>query len=227
MLEIMALVPATRGLVRPRYNLGSQKVDDVSAVRGLSELEVQIATNLAYSRYTEERISELLRRITGIGLRTDIVPSQAVEVIGLTNTGEVNMVMEGFGSNALILLLLQLVTTINGATLMIEEPEIHLHPRAQAELASVLSEEAKAGSKQLIMTTHSEHILGRLLTLVAEKKLSKEELAIYAFEKDAEGVCTAIEIEVTDDGRVKGGLKDFFETELEELNRYMKALQSS
>ena len=134
--------------------------------------------------------------------------------------------MEGFGSNALILLLLQLVTIINGATLMIEEPEIHLHPRAQAELASVLVEEAKAESKQLIMTTHSEHILGRLLTLVAEKKLALDELAIYAFEKDEEGVCKAEKLEVAEDGRVKGGLKDFFESHLDELNRYVQALQT-
>ena len=120
---------------------------------------------------------------------------------------------------------MQLVSAPKGATVMIEEPEIHLHPKAQAELASVLAEEAKAEDKQLVMTTHSEHILGRLLTLVAEKTLSKEDVAIYAFEKDEQGVCTAAEIEVTDEGRVIGGLKGFFETELEELNRYVRALQ--
>lgn len=110
---------------------------------------------------------------------------------------------------------------------MIEEPEIHLHPRAQAELASVLAESAKSEDKQLIMTTHSEHVLGRLLTLVAEGKLAKEELAIYSFEKDDQGVCTADEIEVMDDGRVIGGLKSFFESELDELDRYMRALKPS
>ena len=102
-----------------------------------------------------------------------------------------------------------------------------MHPRAQAELASVLAEAAKAEDKQLIMTTHSEHILGRLLTLVAEEKLSKDELAIYSFEKDDVGVCTAGEIEVTEDGRVIGGLKDFFETDLAELDRYIRSLQPS
>ena len=144
----------------------------------------------------------------------------------MTLVGEVNILLEGFGTNALISLFLQLISAERGATIMIEEPEIHLHPRAQAEVASVLVDEAQTDNKQIIMATHSEHILGRLLTLVAEKKLSKEELVIYAFEKDDLGVCTANEIEVTDDGRVKGGLRGFFETELEELDRYMKALQS-
>jgi len=224
-LAHLKMVPAARGLVRPRYDLGPQKVDDVSLAGGLSQQETQTATTLGYSRSLESRISSLLGRVTGVGLRADIVPSQDVEVMALSAVGDVNIVAEGFGSNALILLLLQLTSAVRGATVMIEEPEIHLHPKAQAELASVLVEEAKAQSKQLIMTTHSEHILGRLLTLVAEKKLSKDELAIYAFEKDHEGACTADQLEITEDGRVKGGLKDFFETDLAELDRYVKALQ--
>ena len=72
--------------------------------------------------------------------------------------------------------------------MLIEEPEIHLHPKAQAELAEVLTEEAKANGKQMIMATHSEHILSRLLTLVAENKLSRDELAVYSFEKDDDGI---------------------------------------
>lgn len=59
-----------------------------------------------------------------------------------------------------------------------------------------------------------------------KKKLALDELAIYAFEKDEEGVCTAEKLEVAEDGRVKGGLKDFFESHLDELNRYVKALQT-
>ena len=45
-------------------------------------------------------------------------------------------------------------------TVLVEEPEIHLHPKAQAELAEVLAETAKAEDKQIIMTTHSEHLAG-------------------------------------------------------------------
>ena len=202
-------------------------MDDVSLAGGLSQQENDTATTLAYSRSLESRISSLLERVTSVGLRADIVLNQDVEVMALSAVGDVNIVSEGFGSNALILLLMQLTSAVTGATVLIEEPEIHLHPKAQAELASVLAEEAKAEKKQLIMTTHSEHILGRLLTLVAEKELSKEDLAIYTFEKDKEGVCTARAIEVTEDGRVIGGLKDFFDTDLAELDRYIRSLQPS
>jgi hypothetical protein len=68
-----------------------------------------------------------------------------------------------------------------------------------------------------------EHILSRLLTLVTEKALTPDDLAIYAFEKDEKGECSANQIRVFEDGRVEGGIKDFFDTNVEELNRYVKA----
>ncbi len=90
----------------------------------------------------------------------------------------------------------------------------------------MLADEAKSGDKQMIITTHSEHVVGRLLTLVAEGRLSADELAIYSFEKDKNGVCSASEIEVTDRGQVNGGLKSFFETDLDEMKRYVEALRA-
>ena len=226
-LKAMRFVPSARGLVQPSYSLGDKVLDDISSSGGLSQQEQQIATNLAYTRELENKLSEWIKKVTEVGLRVNLIPSRTVEIQSTALIGNVNIVAEGFGTNALILLFQQLAIASKGATVMIEEPEIHLHPRAQADLASVLAEEAKAEDKQLIMTTHSEHILGRFLTLVAEKTLSPDELAIYAFEKDEQGVCTANELEVTEDGRVKGGIKDFLEPDLDELERYLRAMQPS
>ncbi len=225
-LNRLAIVPAVRGLVRPRYELGANYSEQVPLHRGLSGQEEQLATNLGYSRSLEEKLSTLLQKVTGTGLRADVVPSNSVEVKSMTPSGAVNMVAAGFGSNALILLLHQLISAEKGATVLIEEPEIHLHPKAQADLAQVLAETAVADGKQVIMTTHSEHLLSRLLTLVAEKRLYPDQLAIYSFEKDGEGECSASEIEVTERGQVTGGLTGFFDANLAEMDRYVKALQT-
>ena len=111
--------------------------------------------------------------------------------------------------------------------MLIEEPEIHLHPKAQADLAEVMADTAKAEDKQVIMTTHSEYVAGRLLTLVAEGKLTPDELAIYSFDKDEKGECSAREIEVTERGQVIGGLTSFNDATRDEMRRYADGLRNN
>ena len=226
-LQHLRIVNAVRGLARPRYHLGDVFTENVSLQAGLSGQEEQTATNLGYSRASEESLSKLLTKVTGIGLRADTVPPQSVEVKALSASGSVNIVAEGFGTNSLILLFHQLITADKGATVLIEEPEIHLHPKAQAELAEVLAETAKAEDKQIIMTTHSEHLVERLLLLVAEGTLTADDLAIYSFSKDDKGECFAAEIVVTENGQVEGGLTDFYANNLDMLDRRVKALKRS
>ena len=223
-LKAMKMVPALRGFSRPVYKLGDDRVKDVSMQPGIEQREAQTATNLDYASELEEQVSRMLKKVTGVGLKAVTVPPQSVELMTAAPGGPVNIVAEGFGTNSLIMLLLQLVSANRGATVMIEEPEIHLHPKAQADLAEVLAAEALAGDKQVIMTTHSEHITGRLLTLVAERTLTPEDLAIYAFAKDAEtGVCTAKPLTISGEGAIEGGIRDFFDVSLAEMNRYVEA----
>ena len=226
-LRQLSVVPPTRGMVRPSYPLGDDYEEQIPLNRGLGHQEEQIATNMAYNRRLEELLSKLSERVTGTGLRAELVPSRAVQVKSIISSGTVNIVAEGFGSNSLVLLLLQLIAANKGATVLIEEPEIHLHPKAQSDLAEVLADTAKAEDKQIIMTTHSEYVAGRLLTLVAEGKLTTDELAIYSFEKDEKGECSATEIEVTERGQVKGGLTGFHEATRDEMRRYVDGLRST
>ena len=225
-LADMRMVPAARGLTRGVYELGPESSDDISGANGLGLQEDNTATTLAYSRREVERLSQLMKQITGVGFRVDTIPPQSAKPVSESLAGDLSILAEGFGTNALVHLLFEIVRTVPGATVLIEEPEIHLHPKAQADLASVLVEEAKSDGKQMIIATHSEHILGRFLTLVAEGRLSADELAIHSFEKDEKGVCSASEIEVTDRGQVSGGLKSFFETDLDEMRRYVEALRA-
>ncbi|MYE42025.1 MAG: AAA family ATPase [Chloroflexi bacterium] len=226
-LNSLRYVPALRGLLHPSYELGSDRVAEVSLQQGLDASEEQLATNLGYARPLEDWLSGLLEKVTGTGLRVEIVPGQMVEVKSKTQSGPVNIVTEGFGTNSLIMLFHQLLSAAKGATVLIEEPEIHLHPKAQAELAEVMADTAKAEDKQVIMTTHSEHLVERLLLLVAEGILTPDDLAIYSFAKDEKSECSSSEIKVTENGQVEGGLTDFYANNLDTLDRRVKALRRS
>ena len=225
-LANLKMVPAVRGLTRGVYELGPESSNDISGANGLGAQEDNTATTLAYSRHEVVKVSKLMKQITGVGFRVDTVPPQSAKPVSESLAGDLSILAEGFGTNALVHLLFEVARTVPRATVLIEEPEIHLHPKAQADLASVLADQAKAGDKQMIITTHSEHVVGRLLTLVAEGMLSADELAIYSFEKDKSGACSASEIGVTDRGQVSGGLKSFFETDLDEMRRYVEALRA-
>ena len=224
-LEGLRFIPAIRGLIQPTYELGDHITDYLSLRQGFDDQEAQLATNLVYRNEETEKLSRMMLKVTGVGLRADPIPGRKVEVKSKTKGGDVNISIEGFGTNALIQLLHQLIIADRGATVLIEEPEIHLHPKAQADLAEVMAETAKAEDKQIIITTHSEHLVERLLLLVAEGTLTSDDLAIFSFSKDEKGECSANEIVVTKNGQVEGGLTDFYANNLETLDRRVKALR--
>ena len=153
MMLHLKTVPAARGLPRQIYRLGSSGVDDITMTAGLSQQEDEVVSTLAYSGSRVSQVSDWMKQVTGVGFQTELVPSQSIRPISKTCTRDVSLTAEGFGTNALVQLLFELARATEGATILMEEPEIHLHPKAQAELTSVIVEEAKASNKQVIMTT--------------------------------------------------------------------------
>jgi predicted ATPase len=101
------------------------------------------------------------------------------------NAHEVRLTDVGFGVSQVLPALVQAFYAPAGSTVWMEQPEIHLHPMAQSNLADVFisavqSYEAIAPrNMQLIIETHSEHLLTRLQRRVAEQVIPAEDVAIY------------------------------------------------
>ena len=72
-LSNIRIVPAIRGLLQSSYRLGPDVNADIVQAGGHGYLEQQTATNLGYSRRLEEKLSELLKQVNGVGL-----PSRAI-----------------------------------------------------------------------------------------------------------------------------------------------------
>jgi predicted ATPase len=71
--------------------------------------------------------------------------------------------------------------------LLFEQPEIHLHPALQAELADLFIEIIQSGSRQVLVETHSEHLLLRVRRRIAEGTLKPDQVAILFVEKQGGG----------------------------------------
>lgn len=91
----------------------------------------------------------------------------------------------GFGVSQVLPVLVQSFYAPPNSIIIMEQPEIHLHPRAQANLADVLisavkaREEGKDRNIQLIIETHSEHFLRRLQRRIAEEDELHELVVAY------------------------------------------------
>ncbi len=89
-----------------------------------------------------------------------------------------NLADVGYGCSQILPILAAGFSRPSGSTLIIEQPELHLHPKAQAELGTFVLDVANRGL-QLLIETHSEHLLLRLQSHVAAGKLRPEDVAVY------------------------------------------------
>lgn len=96
-----------------------------------------------------------------------------------------------------------------GSTIMLEEPEIHLHPLAQSVLAELFVTISKQRKVQFIVETHSEHLFRRMQTLIAKQQVSPSEAAMYFVERESK-TTKLRELELDDFGRVKNWPVGFF-----------------
>lgn len=109
------------------------------------------------------------------------------EVLVKTHAGapEVKITDVGFGVSQVLPALVQAFYCPPNSTVWMEQPEIHLHPQVQAELADVFisaikaRENGKERDVQLIIESHSEHLLNRLQRRIAEGELAPKDVAIY------------------------------------------------
>lgn len=178
-LGLTYYVPAIRGLERADYELATQPSMDVAS--GQNAL---LASNFAYAgRAAEEIVSIWSESITGSELESVILPGRKVGIESSAARGGIPVIGDGFGTNQLVHLLVTLALVPQQSVIAVEEPEIHLHPKAQEKLCDVLVDVAKAHHMQLLITTHSEHILFAFVSAVRNGSLTRDELAIYYFEE--------------------------------------------
>ena len=101
------------------------------------------------------------------------------------NTNRFKPVNVGFGITYALPVVTALLSAKPGALLIIENPESHIHPRGQAELGKLIALVAQ-NNVQIIIETHSDHIVNGIRVGIKEKKLSNDKAKLFYFKKIVE-----------------------------------------
>ena len=100
-----------------------------------------------------------------------------------------------------------------GSILILEQPEAHLHPKAQADLTDILIDVVKKRNIQIILETHSEHLLRRLQRRIVEKEIPATDTALY-FCQVNDGISEIERLNMDEYGNITNWPQHFFGDEM-------------
>jgi AAA domain, putative AbiEii toxin, Type IV TA system len=99
----------------------------------------------------------------------------------LGQQGMRNILDLGYGVSQILPVLVECLGS-EPEPLLLQQPEVHLHPRAQAELGTFLARTASQGGRQIVVETHSDHLIDRITLAVREGKLKPGDVQLLFFE---------------------------------------------
>ncbi len=100
-----------------------------------------------------------------------------IKPIGLNKN--IKMTELGVGFSQLAPIILLCITASPGTTILLEQPELHLHPKVQQKFADFIIEMTEKNKLQIILETHSDHTLNRIRRRIAQAKLEKNDSSLF------------------------------------------------
>jgi predicted ATPase len=183
----------------------------------------------------DERLQETGSALATLGLTSKVDAKQINDVhielrVGRSLTsGEstemVSIADVGLGVSQVLPVLVALLVAEPGQLVYLEQPEVHLHPRAQAALAEILADAAKRGVR-VVLETHSELLLLAVQSLVAEGNLSPDLVKLHWFTRREDGVTEVRSAELDEAGAFGDWPEDFSDVSVKLESRYLDAAEA-
>jgi predicted ATPase len=143
------------------------------------------------------------RKLKGGRFELRVKPNRASRYASLSDVG--------FGISQFLPIAVADLQLDKGSTLIVAQPEIHLHPQVQASLANYFVSQSKKHAKRYIVETHSEYLLNRIRLLIVKGELRTSDVATYYLEKNGSS-SELYPIKFTKKGTIEGAPPGFFET---------------
>jgi predicted ATPase len=214
--------------------VGFQGENTIGALLAGSRRQFNVGGRTRYA-YLQEVVARWLVRLgVAEGFEVECASKAAHTYRALLKMpGQKNLVTlssVGFGLSQLLPVVTQAFYAPPNATVIIEQPELHLHPAVQSELGDLFIEAIRSKEHgverrvQFFIESHSEHFLRRLQRRVAEGSLKPEDLAVYFCELRAGGEGSDIRpIEVDKYGRITNWPRNFFGNQIADVAETRKA----
>lgn len=159
--------------------------------------------------------------------RTEIKQHKEIELISILlqeyfSGVRVNLHDMGFGTIHVLPIIIESIISDRDPLLMIEEPAVHLHPKAQSTLGDLFIEIANE-DKTIIVETHSEHLIRRIQRRIAENIISKEDVIFYYVKIGKEG-SELQELRIDEDGFIENIPEGFFDENYEEASEHLRII---
>ena len=126
----------------------------------------------------------------------------------------------GYGVSQILPILVDVMHPGTGSrTFLLQQPEVHLHPRGQAALASLFVHSAKKQRNQFLIETHSDYIVDRVRICVRKKRIAPDDVSILYFEPRGNSV-TIHNLSLDADGNLHdapSAYREFFSRETDGL----------
>ena len=132
-----------------------------------------------------------------------------------------NLVDVGYGVSQVLPILVDALQSKRGTMFLLQQPEVHLHPKAQAALGSFLLRLSQEQSAKFVIETHSDFLLDRLRMQIRDSEdLDPEDVSILFFERD--GVAVNIHpISIDSNGDLQNAPSTYRKFFLEEERRFL------
>ncbi|MCS2949455.1 DUF3696 domain-containing protein [Bacteroides sp. BFG-638] len=128
-----------------------------------------------------------------------------------TITEDITALNTGFGVTYVLPILIAILSAQKDAVILIENPEAHIHPKGQAILMELMAK-AVANGIQIILESHSDHIINGSLVAVSNGLITPELLSIYYFNREEhQHVAISHPLEISKNGHIKRPPKGFFD----------------
>ncbi len=181
--------------------------------RGMSASEVgaqgEATITMLASEYVQAQDRPHIKQINGWLADMGLAKKVDVARVGTSDLFDVKLTMTdgeklsiadlGYGLSQVLPVLTQCSFCPKGATLLFEQPELHLHENAAQRLAPIFVETAKKKEANVVLETHSKELVYEFLQLVRKKELKVEDIAIFMVRRvDGASQYTPVKVALND-----------------------------